>query len=207
MARGINCSSNQRQLLEYHHLYANDYNDWAIGTYYNANRGYANFVMMYSRNNGIGLAKWEYGDSSERGQGRLLKCSRPFDLKQNSDTSFTTYVICNNLSTSGVDSAPYKRPGDWIWDNVYGFFKIGSVMAPSVLHYQNCAKNYAENYFRYWHNNRTIIGWVDGHVEGKHWNDFNGYDHAYATGIGEFFRSAHDRSYYPCNMQNSKLKR
>ena len=218
MANNINCANNQKQIVVFHHLYAGNYKDWAIGINYNGNRGknsynevlYANFVMMYARATGrytgIGLANWEYGNGTTA-KWRLLRCSRPFDLKKNDATSFTTYAICIGLATNGASSDPYKRPIDWIWDKYYGYFKIGSVMAPSVLHYQNCAKSYQDNYFRYWHNKRTIIGWVDGHVDGKRWIDFNGYNPASRTDNGtDWFGSNQDKSHYPCNMRNSKTK-
>jgi prepilin-type processing-associated H-X9-DG protein len=121
---------------------------------------------------------------------------------------FTTYVICNGLSRAGASSEPYTRPSDWIWDNTYGFFKISSVRAPSVLHYQNCAKNYSDSYFRYWHNNQSLIGWVDGHVAGKRLTDFRGYNPASRLDVGTpYMGSYHDRSHYPCNMRSVKTPR
>ena len=218
MALNLNCASNQKQILLYHHLYAGNYKDWAIGTSYNDKRGensrseklYANFVMMYAKSKGwypgIGLANWSYGDGTAA-KWKILRCERPFTLKITDSNSFTTYSICNSLAGAGASNVPYKRPSDWIYNTTYGYFKISSIQTPSLLHYQNCAKTYSDSYFRYYHNNRSVIGWVDGHVDGKKLVDFRGYDPPSTTNLGTaYYGSNHHKSHYPCNMQGSKTR-
>ncbi|MBR2364868.1 MAG: prepilin-type N-terminal cleavage/methylation domain-containing protein [Lentisphaeria bacterium] len=224
MAQNINCASNQKQILLFHHLYADSYKDWAIGTYYNDKRGkystgeaaYANFVTMYGKSygayKGLGIANWRFGaGQADKVKWKILRCERPVGMAWNisaGGVDFTTYVICDALSNSGASSEPYKRPLDWIRDRTYGFFKISSVRSPSVLHYQNCARSYSDNYFRYWHNNQSIIGWVDGHVEGKRLVDIRGYNPASRQNEGTpYMGSYHDRSHYPCNMRSVKTPR
>lgn len=221
MAQNINCATNQKQILLFHYIYADSYKDWAIGESYNANRGkyttgeaaYANFVTMYGKSygayKGLGIANWRYGaGAADKAKWKILRCERPVGMKwviSAGGQDFTTYVICNGLSRAGASTEPYTRPSDWIRDTTYGFFKISSVRSPSVLHYQNCARNYSDNYFRYWHNNQSIIGWVDGHVAGKRLSDFRGFNAASRLDLGTpYMGSNHDRSHYPCNMRSVK---
>lgn len=219
-AININCAANQKQILIYHNLYAGNYKDWAIGTAYNDKRGKnsrgenlnANFVMMYGTSNntwypGIGLANWDFGKGNAA-KWKILRCTRPFTLKATDSNSFTVYAICGNLAREGSSLDYQKRPHDWIYDKKYGVFKLSSVTAPSVLHYQNCGRYYSDGYFRFWHNKRSIIGWVDGHVDSKRYTDFNGYNGPSRTDSGtSLFGSSHDRGNYPCNGKNAKTPR
>lgn len=209
MANTMNCTNNQKQIMMYHFFYAEQYKDWALGTFYHSKRWKGNFVALYSQPKGpyggIGLAPWEYGTGKRC---NLLLCERSFTLKKESDNRFTTYAICGTLYTYGSDNEPYKRPYDWIRDEEFGFFKPSTVRFPSVLHFQNCAINYSDNYFRYWHNKRTLIGWVDGHVESKRWVDFSGYNPAYSSGYGTpLFGSNFNKNHYPCNGKNVRTPR
>ncbi|OQA82358.1 MAG: hypothetical protein BWY31_03234 [Lentisphaerae bacterium ADurb.Bin242] len=222
LARTTNCTNNQKQILIYHLLYADNYKEWGLGASYRSNHGTnsrgeairASFPAMYAKDlgwyPGINLAPWDYGRSNVW---KILRCEDGLQnciqfSPSNRVNAFTTYFLCDGLSLdcpTPVASPSLGRPRDWIRDSDYGVFKPSSTPNPSSLHWINCAMFYTDAYLRFWHSGNSIVGFVDGHVGPLRWKDVSGYS-APSTSYPNTpaFGSNCSRWNYPCNGRNRK---
>ena len=217
LARLVNCTNNQKQILIYNLLYADNYKEWGLGASYRSNHGTnsrgeairGNFPAMYAKDlgwyPGIGLANWDYGAGHTW---KILRCEdglqncQQFE-KGNTGNAFTTYFLCDSLSGDGADPATYPslaRPKDWSRDSAYGVFKPVSTPNPSSLHWINCAMFYSDAYFRFWHSGNSVAGFVDGHAGTIRLVDVKGWNAPSTTHVNTpAFGSNCSRSHYPCN--------
>ena len=154
-AHEITCKNNLKQILTGGLLmYSMDYDDWSLGKSYDyfgyaakttwtialdkAHGGYFSYNVLANKKNG-----WD-----------LLRC--PTALKHYpSPVGWSTYAINGEL----------ERGLSWPADSTRGLLKVSGVKSPSILAWLHDSYSYSDNNFFFWHNRKSNMGWVDGHVE------------------------------------------
>ncbi len=167
-AQRSSCINNQKQLFYMHSAYADNYDGWAYAGAYNSTRKYTNWVTGYSMDN-LGIGTWAYSDAqNHQRKAKVLRCPTAFKLYPDAGSNFTNYVTCNQLGISQTALYQASDPGAGSSTSAPGgaFFRPSSAKNPSRLHWQHCAKSYADNFFRGWHGGgkSTILLFVGGNV-------------------------------------------
>lgn len=160
-AYAVKCTSNQKQLLNMHTLYADTYKDWGIGNYYpyyeSKSSGRRVAYMRFFRTDdpafatGIGLPA--------KSLAKFLECNAADRwVKANGFTPASQERYTINLHTSST------HPGrnSYAWASVEeGYFKPSTVKLPGRMGWVTDGREYQDDTWRFWHNGSCVIGFVD----------------------------------------------
>jgi prepilin-type processing-associated H-X9-DG protein/prepilin-type N-terminal cleavage/methylation domain-containing protein len=147
-AHDVTCKNNLKQIgLGGMNMYANDYNDWGIGDYYecygSAIGAKEQWVIFLSNNGYL------------KGKKNIFLCPSAVNAYPN-PVGWTHYGINRNLEGNTAK----------LWRSIpaRGLFKVSSVRAPTVLMWLVDSSSY-QDYWLPLHNNGLNMLFVDGHVK------------------------------------------
>lgn len=175
-AQGIMCLSNLKQVYHFHYTYADMFSDWAFaGNIHSSARGalaYRNFLSAYSKNEGLGIAPWNW-NGNNKPVSKVLECPVARSYFPGPYQYDTNYTYCYNLCL-GVPrryDTRYPNKNYWNADEDRGYFKLSTVLRPTVLHYSNCS---SDGYLWGWHGPNGQVGnmlFVAGNARSYHFRE------------------------------------